>query len=510
MLYRENIRTKDSLSVIGMGIYDIPNIMQILDLALENGINLFDFPMYSEKTYSDVADIIGDKRKNVFYQVQFGMDVTKGRYAWSLELDNVKKSVDIMMKNLRTDYVDYGCIHCIDEESDWETFVRNGVFEFLLSLKRQGVVRHLSLGSHTPKTAEKIIDEIEIEQIMFSTNIAYDYVPELVGGQSRIDRQALYEKCLDKGIGIVAMKAFCGGLLLDENRSPIGRAITPHQCLQYVLDRPGVVSAMLGIRSQKELRDCLGILKSSALQRDYSTVKCSFLDIASIYDKGICIYCNHCAPCPQGIDVGLVNKYYDLSYFGDNMATEHYLTLEKKADDCIACGHCERRCPFHVKQSSRMKDISTYFKKQIAIRRKDVRAQKKYDILRRWMELSHKNISLKEFFEDNSFLSVAIYGAGEIGVLLGEEICKDLDIVKYYLDKNPRECVNDVIPLPVYSLDNEAIFPVDVVIITPVLITDQLETAIWAHFPGQKVFELEEILYYLSVKHGLSLSMWGM
>ncbi len=44
------------------------------------------------------------------------------------------------------------------------------------------------------------------------------------------------------------------------------------------------------------------------------------------------------------------------------MAKEHYLSLEKKAGDCISCGHCDRRCPFHVKQSERMKEIKNYFK----------------------------------------------------------------------------------------------------------------------------------------------------
>ena len=29
--------------------------------------------------------------------------------------------------------------------------------------------------------------------------------------------------------------------------------------------------------------------------------------------KGKCVYCKHCHPCPAGIDIGLVNKYYDLS-----------------------------------------------------------------------------------------------------------------------------------------------------------------------------------------------------
>lgn len=32
------------------------------------------------------------------------------------------------------------------------------------------------------------------------------------------------------------------------------------------------------------------------------------------------------------------------------MAAEHYRNLESKADDGVQCGHCETRCPFHVKQ----------------------------------------------------------------------------------------------------------------------------------------------------------------
>ena len=32
----------------------------------------------------------------------------------------------------------------------------------------------------------------------------------------------------------------------------------------------------------------------------------------------------HCHPCPAGIDIGLVNKYYDLSRLGDTLAKEHY------------------------------------------------------------------------------------------------------------------------------------------------------------------------------------------
>ena len=45
---------------------------------------------------------------------------------------------------------------------------------------------------------------------------------------------------------------------------------------------------------------------------------------------------------------------------GDPLAVEHYRTLEKNASDCIGCGHCDKRCPFHVKQGERMKEIRAY------------------------------------------------------------------------------------------------------------------------------------------------------
>ena len=63
---------------------------------------------------------------------------------------------------------------------------------------------------------------------------------------------------------------------------------------------------------------------------------------------------------PMGIDVGLVNKYYDLARAGDAMAKEHYKTLEKNASDCVGCGHCDSRCPFSVKQGERMAQILAY------------------------------------------------------------------------------------------------------------------------------------------------------
>ena len=54
----------------------------------------------------------------------------------------------------------HGFIHCQDEFSDWETYQRNGVYDYLLQMKDEGVVKHIGLSSHTPAVIQKIMDEL--------------------------------------------------------------------------------------------------------------------------------------------------------------------------------------------------------------------------------------------------------------------------------------------------------------------------------------------------------------
>ena len=109
----------------------------------------------------------------------------------------------------------------------------------------------------------------------------------------------------------------------------------------------------------EDVKELLRFFDVSPKERDYSILG-TFTPGEAV---GNCVYCNHCQPCPAGLNVGLINKYYDLAVAGDSMAAGHYGNLEKKASDCIACGHCDRRCPFHVRQTSRMKEIAAYFEK---------------------------------------------------------------------------------------------------------------------------------------------------
>lgn len=130
-----------------------------------------------------------------------------------------------------------------------------------------------------------------------------------------------------------------------------------YQCIQYALDKPGVVTVLPGVRNREDLKRILGFVNAPEEEKDYSVL--GSFDVKDA--AGVCVYCNHCQPCPAGLDVGLINKYYDLAQAGDELAKSHYANLEKKAGDCIGCGHCDARCPFHVIQTERMQEIQAYF-----------------------------------------------------------------------------------------------------------------------------------------------------
>ncbi len=169
----------------------------------------------------------------------------------------------------------------------------------------------------------------------------------------------MYRRCESEGIGISVMKAFSSGQLLDARTSPFGEALTEYQCIQYALDKPGVLTVLPGIRDMKDLKGILGFFDATEEEKDYSIIG----SFAPAEARNACVYCNHCQPCPAGLDVALINKYYDLSIAGDLLARTHYETLAKSAKDCISCGHCNSRCPFHVDQVNRMKEIELYFGK---------------------------------------------------------------------------------------------------------------------------------------------------
>lgn len=362
MKYRINRKTGDKFSEIGIGTAymaeaGIEKGAAAVRKAYENGVNVFDLAAGHDKAFTIWGEALSDVRKDVMYQIAFGAEYSTGVYGKANDLDTVKRALDWMLEELKTDYIDYGFIHCKDTVSDWENFKEKGILDYLMKLHDEGTVKHIALSSHTPAIAQMIMDEVSIELLMFSINAAYDYGEGDYAHGGVGERMDLYRRCEAEDIGITVMKTFAGGQLLDASQSPFGKALTRYQCMKYALDKPGVLSLMAGARSEAEVDELLAYYDQPADALDYSIIS----TFAPPEAEGRCVYCNHCAPCPVGIDIGLVNKYYDLAKAGDDMAADHYMNLEKTAADCTGCGHCDDTCPFRVEQSSRMQEIAEYF-----------------------------------------------------------------------------------------------------------------------------------------------------
>ena len=353
----------EKFSVLGLGLGGIgktpaDEIEAIARKAIDNGVNFFDL-CTAGATYAPIGRAIKGRRDKVFLQCHFGAVYDEnGEYGWCRDFDTIKKTFLWELGALGTDYVDFGFLHCVDEDADFDKLVEIGVLDYLKELKARGVVRHIGFSSHTPAVANRILDTGLIDMMMFSINPAYDFEKgDEYGIGSVKERFDLFQRCAREGVGISVMKPFFAGQLLSAEHSPFGQALTHSQCLQYAIDRPGVLCAVPGVQTMEHLDQLLAFLTTSPEEKDYSVIGSFTADTIS----GTCVYCNHCQPCPADIDIGLVNKYYDLAMAGDDIAANHYTKLTVKADACLHCGHCESRCPFGVKQESRMDAIDAYF-----------------------------------------------------------------------------------------------------------------------------------------------------
>jgi hypothetical protein len=113
-----------------------------------------------------------------------------------------------------------------------------------------------------------------------------------------------------------------------------------------------------GCASVPELKAALSYWQADDTQRDYAHLIHAF----DQYQQGECVYCNHCLPCPSEIDIGQMIRLVDTTTPSPSEKQRRtYAALEHTAADCIACGACEKRCPFGVAVIEKMERAQTLF-----------------------------------------------------------------------------------------------------------------------------------------------------
>lgn len=382
MRYRELGRTGVSVSEIGMGCEgfvdkSFEQVSAYLDVMEKFGVNCIDLYSPNPELRSNLGLAMGGRRDKFVLQAHLCTIWKDGQYKRTRDIAQVKEGFADQLKRLGTDCVEIGMIHYVDSLSDWEACKNGPVMEYAQELKKAGVIKSIGLSSHNPQAALAAVNSGLIEVLMFSVNPCYDLLPASEDVEALwqedsykaplinmdTERQALYEACQRLGVGITVMKAFGGGDLLSAELSPAGKALTANQCIHYALTRPGVACVLVGARTIDELMVSIAYEDASDSEKDYAAAFAAFPKISW---QGHCMYCGHCAPCPNEIDIANVTKFLNLTIAQREVpetVREHYAALPHYAGECIQCGACETRCPFGVPIIENMAKAAAVFYK---------------------------------------------------------------------------------------------------------------------------------------------------
>ncbi|MDD4239637.1 MAG: aldo/keto reductase [Desulfotomaculaceae bacterium] len=314
-------RTGLQVSVIGFGGIPIQRVPaseagSLIHRALDLGINFFD----TARGYTDSEAKLGSvlrQRRNEAIIATKSMARTAGDMA---------SDIRASLKAMGVDYIDLYQLHNIKNKAALERVLSpGGALTALQQAREAGLIRHIGITGHIKDFLLEALQIPEIETVQFPFNpVESNGVRELL------------ELSVQTETGVIIMKPLAGGAFSNANLA-----------LRFVLEHH-VSTVIPGMDSLQQLEDNvkagLHLLPLSAQERKVLEEETGQLGAA------FCRRCEYCRPCRQGIDIPsvfLLDGYYR-RYNLQEWARERYRGLKTTADQCIGCGECEERCPYHL------------------------------------------------------------------------------------------------------------------------------------------------------------------
>ena len=333
MNYRTLGKTGLKISTLGFGGIPIQRIdaegtKALMHRMVEAGVNYIDTARgytVSESYLGYALEGIRDK----FILATKSMARTKEAMAADIETS---------LSNLRTDYIDLYQVHNPNLAQLDQVCGEGGVLEALLEAKAAGKIGHIGLTAHGVAVFEKALELPWVETIMFPYNIVESQGEELIA------------KCAEKNIGFIVMKPLAGGAIEDASLA-----------IRYVCANPNISVVIPGMADPAELEQNLAAAADASPLTEDELAKIQ--QVRNELGTQFCRSCNYCAPCAAGISIPSVFLFdgYWSRYGLADWAKDRYMTMAKKASDCIGCGICETRCPYDLPIRQMMKTAAEHF-----------------------------------------------------------------------------------------------------------------------------------------------------
>ncbi|MBM2825275.1 MAG: Aldo/keto reductase [Dehalococcoidales bacterium] len=314
-------KTNMMVSRVGLGSIPIQRLttteaVAVVRRCLELGITFIDTANGYTTSEGRVGQAIAGRRDGLFI-------ATKSH---SRTRDGIERHLNQSLKLLGVEYIDLYQFHGVSDTRDLDMVLdANGPMAILEEAKKRGVIRHIGISSHQIDVAKKAIKSDRFETIMFGFNFMTQEVAD-----------ELLPLAREHDVGFIAMKPFGGGMI---DNIPVA--------VKYLLQFPDVLM-IPGIEKIAEIEEIVQLLNgthqlSKAEEQTMQRIRAEL-------GTSFCHRCEYCQPCNQAIPI---SRVITSRSFARRLPTERLFSGEMaegiaKAADCIECGECETRCPYHL------------------------------------------------------------------------------------------------------------------------------------------------------------------
>lgn len=119
-----------------------------------------------------------------------------------------------------------------------------------------------------------------------------------------------------------------------------------------------------------------------------------------------------------------------------------------------------------------------------------------YNVTNQWLLNKNEEKNVGDYFKDNNYKTIAIYGMGNMGELFYEEVKKTDVKVAYFIDKNAEELYYGIDDIPVVNIkDIESREKVDAIIVTPIYDFESISEDLVDSSKGAEIVSLEDVIY---------------